>query len=95
MADREREFGLQALMTIVTKLVDIGQYEDAMYYTKIAINIRQKLACKTQRDLNDDIIPSNYMENHLIEHEYFDLLEKFQNDPIIRGLSYWGFPRRK
>ncbi len=76
LINKDREFGLQALMTIAKKFADLQKYEKAMQCTQLARTLGDARDCTRGRNQNDDIHPFNLMSAHMLGLKQYKLAEE-------------------
>jgi hypothetical protein len=86
LIDDDREFGLQALMTIVKKFADLKMFEKAMALTQQARNLRDQKECKRERNHGEDIEPFVVMGKHLVSLKQYQLAEE-----CARKIDFWVY----
>ena len=69
----DREFGLQALMTIAKKFADLELFKDAIDYTQQAHNLRDEYPCNRERICHNDIHPFGEMGKHFLDLNQYEL----------------------
>lgn len=73
---KDREFGLEALITITKKLADLELFEESMKYTQLAEELQNTRKCDRPRILSDDIHPCYDMAKHLLRLKQYKLAEE-------------------
>lgn len=76
LIDEDREFGLQALITVAKKFADLQMFKEAMKYTQLGRTLRDSRHCSRRRNHNDDIHPFNEMGKHMLSLRQYKLSEE-------------------
>lgn len=76
LIDEDREFGLQALMTIAEKFANLQLFDEAMECTQQARTLGDSKVCKRARDHSDGVHPFVEMGKHMLSLKQYKLAEE-------------------
>ncbi len=89
LIDKDREFGLQALIAIAKKFADLQLFDKAMELTQLAKTLGDSRVCKRGRNHSDDIHPFNQMSKHMLSLKQYKLAEECADKSVEQCPSSW------
>ena len=93
LIDEDREFGLQALISVAKKFADLQMFEDAMTYTELASTLKVARGCKRDRDTSNDVYPFIEMSQYMLSLKQYKLAEEYARkvNPCFCSSPNWLF----
>lgn len=73
---KDREFGLEALMSIAKQFANLQMFKEAIKYTRLGKALRDSLDCNRGRNFDYDIYPFREMGKHMLSLKQYKLAEE-------------------